>query len=601
MKKICSLFLSILIMLSCCSISVSAQRDVSEQEKNAAVLKDLGLFKGVSDTEFDLGRAPSRVEALVMLIRVLGKEGEALDKDRAHPFTDVPEWADKYVGYAYESKLTNGQSATQFGTGEASAAMFVTFVLRALGYSDTNGEDFVWSDPFTLAKEIGVVTDSVELEGFLRADVVTIAVNSLDVKLKNSETKLYQKLIEAGVFTEEKYAKYFEIQKQPEELTELSAEKIYEKCSPAVFYIEICDASKNPIGSASGFFIDDKGTAVTNYHVIAEAYSANAQLSSGTEEYEIEGYYDYDKTNDWAIIKVKTENNAYLVPGDSNTVVGGASVYAIGSPLGLQNTISQGIISNAARVDEKTGVTFIQFSAPISSGSSGGALINKYGQVIGITSAGYRGGQNINLAIPISAVQNYKNETVSLFNPLGFSEETTESDDPIERQQLAFSVLKEFILSHGQGKNSDGYITYRDTQYGTGVQIDLSIYYNGTDDVITASVIYDYDDQEDVRMGLSAHFSSYAFTTDVDYFYEVSHSPTTASGTIDNAEFFGPDDTVYIFDTFSGHTIQKDQHEKLACSMHSLVLVFVQQIFKSAMVEHGEFSIDDLGYVGFEV
>ena len=103
---------------------------VSCDELVARDLKVLGLFKGVSETDFALDRAPTRLEAVTMLIRMLGKEKEALTGSWHHPFTDVPSWADSYVGYAYEKGLTNGVSANSFGTGDASSAMYLTFVLR---------------------------------------------------------------------------------------------------------------------------------------------------------------------------------------------------------------------------------------------------------------------------------------------------------------------------------------------------------------------------------------------------------------------------------------------------------------------------------------
>ena len=88
-----------------------------------------------------------------MLIRVLGKESEALNGSWEHPFNDVADWADKYVGYAYENGLTNGVSDTQFGTGTASSFTYLTFVLRALGYSDVNGADFTWDKPICARKK----------------------------------------------------------------------------------------------------------------------------------------------------------------------------------------------------------------------------------------------------------------------------------------------------------------------------------------------------------------------------------------------------------------------------------------------------------------
>ena len=183
---------------------------------------------------------------------------------------------------------------------------------------------------------------------------------------------------------------------------ELSAEQIYEKCSSSVFYIEVYNSFGAMTASGSGFFIDNNGTAITNYHVINGCYSAKVTLSNENKTYDVIGVYDFNENEDWAIINTGVNKSSYLEIGDISTVVGGATVFAIGSPLGLQNTISQGLISNPHRTEEN--VSYIQTSAAISSGSSGGALLNKYGEVIGITSASYIDGQNLNLALPISYI-----------------------------------------------------------------------------------------------------------------------------------------------------------------------------------------------------
>lgn len=141
-NKLLSLLLAVILLLALV-LPVAAARDFSDSETKAAALKSLGLFQGVSDTNFDLGRAPTRTEALVMFIRLMGKEDDALVGYYRHPFTDVPSWADGYVGYAYQNGYTNGVSATKFGSSDtASSAMYLTFVLRALGYSDASGGDF---------------------------------------------------------------------------------------------------------------------------------------------------------------------------------------------------------------------------------------------------------------------------------------------------------------------------------------------------------------------------------------------------------------------------------------------------------------------------
>jgi len=181
-------------------------RDFVRETGAALRLKALGLFQGVGtnpdgSTNFDLGRAPSRTEALVMLIRLLGKDAEASSGSWKHPFTDVPGWANEEVGYAYEKGLTKGSSATEFGVGTASAMMYLTFVLRALGYSDAEGGEFTWDKPEELARSVGILPESVHLGEFLRADVVLISEAALSAKLKASDITLLERLTSEGVVT----------------------------------------------------------------------------------------------------------------------------------------------------------------------------------------------------------------------------------------------------------------------------------------------------------------------------------------------------------------------------------------------------------------
>jgi S1-C subfamily serine protease len=395
---------SFLICLGTTSLSAKA-RDVSFEEMLAGDLKELGLFQGISDDNFDLNRAPTRIEALVMLVRILGKEDEALKTTEKHPFVDVPSWADKYVAYAYHNGLSNGISETEFGTGSATADMYLTFVLRSLGYSDKNHVDFTWNAPDALATKVGILPQGVNSYQFYRADVVLVSYSALQAKIKNSDETLAQKLIRAGVFSSETYQTSY----HPDVLnavnakkTVLSAEEIYARCAASVFYIELFDASGKTFATGSGFFISSDGRAVTNYHVLSGAQSAKITVSDTGKQYNITGVYAYSPIEDWAIIKVDGNGFTPLTLGSSSTVVGGAPAYAIGSPIGLQNTISEGIISNPAR--ELDGINYIQISTPISHGSSGGALINKYGEVIGITTAGAEDAQNLNFALPISYI-----------------------------------------------------------------------------------------------------------------------------------------------------------------------------------------------------
>ncbi|NCB51660.1 MAG: hypothetical protein EOM54_07260 [Clostridia bacterium] len=202
-KGILSLMLAFTLLFAMLLPTYAANSN--EAETKALALKQIGLFRGVSDTDLALDRAPTRTEALVMLIRAMGKESEALGGSWTHPFTDVDSWADKYVGCGYEMGLTKGVSATEFGTGTADSDMYLTFMLRALGYSDTAG-DFAWNAPDALAKAVGILPNSVDVSNFLRADVAIVSWAALEADLKTGMQRLAKKLIAENVFTGDAYA-----------------------------------------------------------------------------------------------------------------------------------------------------------------------------------------------------------------------------------------------------------------------------------------------------------------------------------------------------------------------------------------------------------
>lgn len=219
MKKLISLCMCIVLCIGVLPINAIAEGKENEvavvpeitTEVLAEDLKTLGLFKGVSDTDFALERKPTRTEALVMLIRVLGQEQTALDGTWEHPFTDVASWADAYVGYAYSTGLTNGVSATEFGSSNiAPDYMYLTFVLRALGYSDANG-DFTWNDPYALASDTGILPKEYDRNNFLRGDVVNISYAALNALMKNSQKTLANTLIEKNAFTAEKFSSVYRL------------------------------------------------------------------------------------------------------------------------------------------------------------------------------------------------------------------------------------------------------------------------------------------------------------------------------------------------------------------------------------------------------
>jgi hypothetical protein len=181
----------------------------------------------------------------------------------------------------------------------------------------------------------------------------------------------------------------------------LTAEALYEMCAPAVFYIEVYDANGKRVKSGSGFFIAEDGMALTNYHVLSGGTTATITTSDGGQ-YDVLGIYDYDETMDIAVIEVDGEGFRALEAASSSNVKAGDAIYTIGSPLGLSGSISAGIVSSARRTINDG--DYIQIDAAISSGSSGGALLDAYGRAIGITSGTYSDGQNVNFAVPIDAL-----------------------------------------------------------------------------------------------------------------------------------------------------------------------------------------------------
>ncbi len=181
-----------------------------QAEELAGKLKALGLFLGNESGNFDLDRAPTRVEALVMLIRALGEEAQAKAAGKTHPFTDVPAWADGYVSWGYAKGYTKGVSATGFGAeSAANCQMYLTFLLRALGYTEGSEGDFTYGQPYLLAYDRGILPTCVDFVDFKRADVVEATVAALFALEKGDFQTLHERLEKAGVFTAEQLTALF--------------------------------------------------------------------------------------------------------------------------------------------------------------------------------------------------------------------------------------------------------------------------------------------------------------------------------------------------------------------------------------------------------
>ena len=243
MKKLLSL---VICCLLCVQFTFIVYAEILTADEAAANLYSLNLVKGAGTNKdgninFELNREATRTEGIVMLIRLLGCENTALSSDYEHPFTDVPLWADKYIAYAYNKGLTKGISTTQFGSDDViNDKMYITFILRANGYSDVNNEDFSWDNPYRFAQELGI-SHSIENKNFLRSDMMILSYEALFVEGKDDKI-LYETLIEKKVFTHEEFNRICKTE------IEVEPDKNEEVCNHNIATKPLVEASCTEVG-----------------------------------------------------------------------------------------------------------------------------------------------------------------------------------------------------------------------------------------------------------------------------------------------------------------------------------------------------------------
>lgn len=193
------------------SAAVAVNASAADFTNCADALNQMGLFKG-TETGYQLDRAPTRGEAATMLVRLLGKETEALEKNYQTPFTDVQDWAKPYVGWLYENKLTSGTSDTTYSTNSVcTAQMYSTFLLRTLGYSDTaTNPDFTYANAIDFAEQKGVIDiGNCDEDNFLRDHVVAMSYTALATEPKDAKyDNLLDKLVADGAIDSTKAKPY---------------------------------------------------------------------------------------------------------------------------------------------------------------------------------------------------------------------------------------------------------------------------------------------------------------------------------------------------------------------------------------------------------
>ncbi len=370
---------------------------------NVKLAFELGIMKGTSEHTFNPSGNISIAETLVLACRLhsIYYYGKA-------EFSTGDPWFEPYVDYAVSNGIISG---TQYKDYEAYAtrAQFATILASAFPDSELVPINSIekgaipdvsssaqYADAVYKLYNAGILTGNDGKGTFApqsnieRSAVAAIATRMTDAKLRKKVTLGKPAQTQPEV-------------KEPEIKAgePLTPEQISEKCADAVFYIETYGLNGELNGSGSGFFVSTDGFAVTNFHVIGNTVHLVVYTNDG-EVYDNVEIIDGDSERDLALLKVEGEGFPCVNLSSSATVKQGQKVYAIGSPKGFYNTMSEGIVSNPSR--DTGDVDFIQLTAPIDHGSSGGALFNEYGVVVGVTSSGLESKADINFAVPIKYV-----------------------------------------------------------------------------------------------------------------------------------------------------------------------------------------------------
>lgn len=410
MKKILSLAIAAVLLASLSAYSAQAQagfgnfsysgayaagqfRDVRSADWFAPYVEDaynFGFFRGSSGSAFDPGGRLTLGEAVTLAARVrsIYHTGSAV-------FSETVPYYSAYADYAvlhgiidahmdYGKPATRGSFARMMHNALPPEAFPVINEIPDYGICDVAPDSAVGAATYALYRA-GVLSGSDRYGTFFADSYITRAeACAMTVRLANPAARVDMLLPAA-----------------------LPAETIFQRSADAVFMLEMFDERGDSIRTGSGFFISASGLALTNLHVLDFALSATITLYSG-EVYPVRGVHAFSDDNNLVIFSADSDRDSwsFLTLADSGLIEAGNAVYALGSPRGLINTMSEGIISYSRR--EVNWDTLIQFTAPISFGSGGSPLLNGLGQVVGVASSTYTAGQNLNLAVPINMAKALK-------------------------------------------------------------------------------------------------------------------------------------------------------------------------------------------------
>jgi S1-C subfamily serine protease len=227
---------------------------------------------------------------------------------------------------------------------------------------------------------------------------------------------------------------------------------ITKKIAPTVVLIKGRTDSADLIGT--GFIISSDGQIATNLHVVENLLNGGVQLASG-EKFDSFSVLAFDARKDIAIIKIPGFDLPSVVLGNSNNVQIGEPVLVVGSPLGLQGSVTTGVISSVRDDPAGGGFKVIQTDASANPGNSGGPLVNRQSEVVGIVTFKIVGGENLNFAIPVNYLRGLMQSTTStmtldgLRTKLSNAPDVFKSDAPLARWKSLVTGTTKLVRRDG--------------------------------------------------------------------------------------------------------------------------------------------------------
>lgn len=383
-KRILSLLCALTLLLGAVPSAAALE---GESKRAADTLVSFKVAQGYNG-EYHLDQPATRGEAAVLLARFSGSS--VTNPDSAANEVKAQGWM----------PLTVPQDAT------ISADEFCAALLRLMGYLDAETGD---QGGAAFARRIGLTTQDYE-GNLTQGEIFQILRDALPFPYAGGNAAV-QRLADKG-FCSQSAANALVLDGQ-----ELTARQVADRHMSAVFQLDTYhteSAYKKGLSSngGSGFFISPDGLAVTNYHTIDDAIFATATLITG-EVFEVERVLYYDTEADLALLRISRTSKdqkttvpffACLEMAKEPDLRRGDQVYTIGVPLGITMSISDGVVSSVNHMVDDFSLPCVINNADISHGSSGGALLNVYGHVVGVTTGAYSSGNNMYISVPLTPI-----------------------------------------------------------------------------------------------------------------------------------------------------------------------------------------------------